>query len=189
MTDIAQLLEVTNLVTGLATLVIVIVVAREIARYGLGFPRVGALLIAFFLALVLDRAAAPDPLFGYSRGLDAATDVLVFLLLAALVFRSRVLARGLISTLVEARLRAEEYERARQDYSRLVQHRLANPLTAISGAASTLQRNDLDDALRAQLVKTILDGAERIEQLGLGPERQGIEERDLDALPRHADDT
>ncbi len=184
MPDIPHLLEVTNLVTGLATLAIAVLVVREIVRFRLGFPRVAVLLIVFFFALVLDRAAAPDPLFGYSRALDAATDVLVFLLLAALVLRARVLALGLLSTMDEARLRAEEYERARHDYSQLVQHRLANPLTAIYGAASTLQRSDLDESVRVQLVATILEGAERIEQLGLGPERQGSEERDLDAVPR-----
>lgn len=184
--SLPQLLEITNLIAAAATIVIGALVIREMARLRLGFPQLGTILVAFFFTLALDRAAAPDPLLSYSVELDAVTDLLLIALLGALLFRARGLAQGLIATVDEARLRAEEYERARYDYSQLVQHRLANPLTAVYGAAETLQRTDIDEATRKHLLATILEGAQRIEELGLGPERQGAEERELDATPKPA---
>lgn len=184
--SLPQLLEITNLIAAAATIVIGALVIREMARLRLGFPQLGMILVAFFFALALDRAAAPDPILSYSVELDAVTDLLLIALLGALLFRARGLAQGLIATVDEARLRAEEYERARHDYSQLVQHRLANPLTAVYGAAETLQRDDIDEATRKHLLATIVEGAQRIEELGLGPERRGVEERELDAIPRPA---
>jgi len=177
-------LEATNLVTAAATLLIAMLVARELLRLRRGFPPVALALTAFFLALAADRVAAPDPFLGYSVLADAVTDVALLLLLALLLTHARRLARSLLATLDEARWRGEEYARARHDYSQLVTHRIANPLAAIKGAAHTLERDDIPGTIRRELLQEILKAAERVEHLSLTPERAGDEERELNAIPR-----
>lgn len=66
---------------------------------------------------------------------------------------------------------AIEYRRASDDYRTLVDHRLANPLTVIEGAAQTLLDGKLalcDDDRRA-LLSSIIEQAERMETLSLSP--------------------
>jgi signal transduction histidine kinase len=70
-----------------------------------------------------------------------------------------------------------------------VRHRLANPITAISGSARLLHDvPDLDEGTRREFVAAILAQAERLEAVALepdaplAPEESGLRPRpDLDA--------
>jgi signal transduction histidine kinase len=84
----------------------------------------------------------------------------------------------------EARYRAFEYERARRDYTQIVRHRIANPLTIIKGATQTLDGRALDEATRHELRTAIIEAAERLEAISLEPIRRGREEYELDPVPR-----
>lgn len=85
---------------------------------------------------------------------------------------------------IETRL---EYTRATRDYKSLVDHRLANPLTVISGAAETLLALDavpLNPMQQTALLKLIRDEAHRIATVSLSPRTQSPEEACLDTVPR-----
>jgi signal transduction histidine kinase len=89
-------------------------------------------------------------------------------------------------TVDEARYRAAEYTRARYDYTQVVRHRIANPLTVIKGAAHTLDIGELDEEVRHTLRRAIIDAAQQLEEISLEPTRQGKEEYEFDAIPRPA---
>ena len=94
-------------------------------------------------------------------------------------------ADSLRAQAARARHCAEEYERALSDYTQLMRHRIANPLTAIRGSAQTLRDlPSLDDDTRTRLLEIIVEMAERIEQVSLEPRSVSVEERCLDAVPR-----
>lgn len=83
----------------------------------------------------------------------------------------------------EAAWRTAEYERALRDYSMLIRHRLATPLTAIRGAALTLNtRNDLPEPDRRALLDLIAEQGALLEQLALDPATKP-EEHELDPHP------
>lgn len=80
---------------------------------------------------------------------------------------------------------ADEYERATHHYGQLVRHRLANPLSVIRGNAQTLMELDgLGEECRAALLTGILEMAQRLERISLGPTIETSEELCFDAVPR-----
>jgi signal transduction histidine kinase len=140
-------------------------------------------MMIFFALRAIDRVAAPDPFLGYDKNVDAVTDIALIVVLVLLARYARRLARASLATLDEARFRAEEYERARHDYALLVDHRLANPLTVIKGAALTIQAKPEDPVLTEKLAGAIADAADVVANVSLSPQRQGVEEHELDAVP------
>ncbi|MBC7461955.1 MAG: hypothetical protein H7287_11385 [Thermoleophilia bacterium] len=69
-----------------------------------------------------------------------------------------------------ARRSAERYDAALSDYERLMRHRIANPLTVISGVATTLRdgpRVDLQQ--QQQLLDALMEQARVLEQVALEP--------------------
>lgn len=83
-----------------------------------------------------------------------------------------------------ARVAHAEYNRALVDYTQLVRHRIANPLTSVIGGIQTLLDLDLDEATRRELLESMLECARRVEQVSLHPDAIGPEEHELDARPR-----
>jgi signal transduction histidine kinase len=102
--------------------------------------------------------------------------------LLALVF---VRQRDIVPRLADrARRSAREYDRAREDYERLLRHRIANPLAAVHGIACTLRDHpDLPDASRVELVAALVESAEQLTAISLTPEPVSVEEHDLRAVP------
>lgn len=91
---------------------------------------------------------------------------------------------GLARAVQAARWQESEYEHALDHYVQLMRHRLANPLTAISGLARTLvEIPDLDDATRTEMLRTIDEQAQKLLQISLDPRRVGDEEHELSAEP------
>ena len=74
----------------------------------------------------------------------------------------------------------DEYRRALRDYTQLMRHRLANPLTTIISGISTLREMpDLDPETRDSLLEMMAEHAAELERVALYPVAQGAEERDL----------
>ena len=165
-----------NLIAGGIQIAIAIAVVVELFTMRRGLPRVAILLIAFFVVDGLVAINRPDPLLGYSSTLDAVlTGVDMFVLLGLLVYVRR-LVRGALQTVDEAKLQAREYERARRDYTRLLRHRIANPLMTIKGAAQTLRAKRGDEARREQLLDSIIEASTSLERISLEPRTKGAEE-------------
>jgi len=131
----------------------------------------------------------------WRANLDAALSIIVSLelfsniLLLAMLARAAQIADALALVIDHARYRATEYERARHDYTQVVTHRIANPLTVIKGAAQTLDSGTLDEETRHQLRLAIIEASERIEAISLAPEQAGEEEHELDAIPHLDNDS
>lgn len=79
-----------------------------------------------------------------------------------------------------------EYHRALRHYHDLVRHRIANPLLVICGMAETLRDiPDLDSETQEAMLQAIVDASVRLGSEALfDPQRHGIEEQELDAIPR-----
>jgi len=173
-----------NLVGGVTQIVIAIAVIFELIRIRRGLPRVAILLIGFFVADGLVAINRPDSLLGYSSTFDAVlTGVDMVVLLGLLVYVRR-LVRGALQTMDEAKLQAVEYERARRDYARLLRHRIANPLMTIGGAARTLRARRGDEVKREQLLESIIEASDDLEQVSLEPRPKSAEELELEPVPR-----
>lgn len=84
----------------------------------------------------------------------------------------------------DARRAAEEYRRALHDYTQLMRHRLANPLTAITAGITTMLELDLDAEVRRQLLTMMGDKAEELRQVILRPDVASPEERGLQPVPQ-----
>ncbi len=177
-----------NLVAGVTQIAIAVAVSYELIRLRRGFPPVALILIAFFLLDGLVALNRPDPLLGYSPNLDAVLIVIDLVVLLGLLFYVRRLVRGALQTVDEAELRAREYARARRDYTSLLRHRIANPLMTIEGAARTLRARRGDDARREQLLESIIEASENLERISLEPRVQGVEEIELEPVPRLEED-
>jgi len=173
-----------NLVAGVTQIAIAIAVIFELIRLRRGLPRVAILLIGFFVADGLVAINRPDSLFGYSSTFDAVFTGIDMVVLLGLLVYVRRLVRGALKTVDEAKLRAREYERARRDYASLVRHRIANPLMTIGGAARTLRAKRGDEAGREQLLESIIEASENLEQLSLEPRPKRAEETELEPAPR-----
>lgn len=172
-----------QLSVGLVEILLAIVVILELRRFGRRLPWL-VVLMAFFLVRGSERiyvainGSDPDSITTTVDG------VLVLVLLSMLVGLRRTVD-ALEHLDREARWREEEYSRALVDYRRLVRHRLANPLTAVTGAIETLEaRPDLEPELRADLLRSAHEAAERLQDVALGPELEGAEEVELTAQPR-----
>lgn len=85
----------------------------------------------------------------------------------------------------EAERTSAEYRRALRDYTQLTRHRLANPLTALTGGVATLIDLDgvLDAETRMQVLHAMRDTAERLERAVLHPELVSDEEVELRPVP------
>jgi signal transduction histidine kinase len=105
------------------------------------------------------------------------------IILLILANASRI-ASAIAFVVDEARYRAAEYERARYDYTQVVRHRIANPLTVIKGASQTLDIGELSEEMRHALRLAIFEAAQQLEAISLEPTRQGDEEHEFDAVPR-----
>jgi signal transduction histidine kinase len=173
-----------NLVAGGIQILVSLAVAVELIRLRRGFPPVALLLIVFFLVDGLVSINRPDRLLGYSPNMDAILTVIDAIVLVGLLWYARRLVRSALRTVDEAELRASEYARARRDYASLARHRMANPLMAIKGAAQTLEARRGDEDERRQLLDAIIEASDRLEEISLEPERRGLEERELEPVPR-----
>lgn len=172
-----------NLGLGAAEVLLGLIVIVQLRRFGRTLPWL-VVLMAFFLVRGGDRMyvafAGREPV-----SVTTVVDGAVILVLVLLLLGIRKTMRALELLDRDARVRQHEYARALLDYRQLVRHRLANPLTAISGAIATLEaRPDLEDAVRAQLLRTVREAAERLERVALEPDLAGAEEQGLDARPR-----
>lgn len=92
--------------------------------------------------------------------------------------------RGLVAREDAARLRAEEYDRARRHYTQVVRHRMMNPLTTIKGGAQTLLVDRaIDPVTQARILDAMIAACDELEHVSLEPERRDELEHDLDAVP------
>lgn len=84
-----------------------------------------------------------------------------------------------------ARVAAAEYRRALLDYTQLVRHRLANPLTALTAGVQTLRDldQDLDRETRLEILDAMIETAARLERTVLHPELETGVEGELRAVP------
>ncbi|MCW2921269.1 MAG: hypothetical protein JWL76_1143 [Thermoleophilia bacterium] len=74
----------------------------------------------------------------------------------------------------------DEYRRALRDYTQLMRHRLANPLTTIvSGIATLRERPDMEPDTRAALLDMMAEHASELERVALYPIVQRPEESNL----------
>jgi signal transduction histidine kinase len=168
---------------GLVEILLGIVVIFELRRFGRRLPWL-VVLMAFFLVRGADRiyvafhGSDPD-------SITTTVDGLLVLVLIFMVVGLRRTVEALEHLDEEARWRQQEYNRALVDFRRLIRHRLANPLTAVTGALETLEaRPDIEPELRADLLRAAHEAAERLQDVALGPEIEGAEELELTARPR-----
>lgn len=84
-----------------------------------------------------------------------------------------------------ARIAAAEYRRALLDYTQLVRHRLANPLTALTAGVQTLRDLDLvlDRDTRLEILDAMIETASRLERAVLHPEIDTGVEGELRPVP------
>lgn len=76
-----------------------------------------------------------------------------------------------------------EYLRALRDYTQLMRHRLANPLTSITAGIATLRELDtLDADARDALLTSMAEQAQELERVALYPIRSTEVERPLDPV-------
>lgn len=175
-----QLLELSLglLYMGLVAVLAMAMRGKHLAR---AFPWLVVLIVFFALRaaerflVVLEIPMSIMPMLLHSAS------VLALLLL---VVGSRRLAEALHASKEQAEHSAREYERALHDYTRVMRHRLANPLTAIRGGVTTLREVDLPEQDRRRLLQAIDEQARELESVALHPERAGVEEHELDAVPR-----
>ena len=155
---------------------------RYLPRFGRELPWL-ALLSIYFAARAVRRALSIAHGTVSESRIDLSTDLLLAGVLVGLLFSADRMIRGFAASRDEATYRAQEYERARRDYTQVVRHRIANPLTVILGAAETLQAQLADPATTAALLQAVKDSAVQIQEASLEPQRGGVEEHDLDAIP------
>lgn len=83
-----------------------------------------------------------------------------------------------------------EYRRALRDYTQLMRHRLANPLTTIvSGIATLREMPDMDPSTRAELLEMMAGHAAELERVALYPVVMRTEESDLVPMVADSDDS
>jgi signal transduction histidine kinase len=93
---------------------------------------------------------------------------------------------ALEQTTEPVRAAAAEYRRALLDYNQLVRHRIANPLTAISGGIKTLLDRELDRTTQRELLTAMFEKAQELEHVALDPAVIRAEEANLAPAPRRA---
>jgi len=173
-----------NLFAGITQIAIAIAVVLELIRLRRGVPRVALFLVVFFVVDGLVAINRPDSLLWSSATLNSVLILIDMFVLLGLLFFVQRLVRGALQTVDEAKLRANEYERARGDYARLLRHRIANPLMTIGGAARTLRAKRGDEERREQLLESIIEASEHLERISLEPRSNSAEESGLEPAPR-----
>jgi signal transduction histidine kinase len=161
--------------------VLVVVVVRELGRYGRAFPWLVA-LTAFFALRGAMRIYA-----GFEGSVPEAVaipvDLLLIVVVILLVLGLDQTARGMRLAEDEALYREEEYARALTDYRRLARHRLANPLTAVRTGIAALRSLDLDASQRKRVLEALERETRRLEEVALEPQPLSPEERGLKPRP------
>ena len=152
MSTLPELLEATNLVAAAAALLIALLVARELWRMQLGSPPVAVALIGFFAVLAVDRSL-PRPVPWLQRRTGRGDRRRPHR--AARPARSRTLGASRAecsppSTHPDS-ANASTHAPSTMHTTRATPHR--EPLSAIKVAAHTLERTDLNDATREQLIQ------------------------------------
>jgi signal transduction histidine kinase len=174
-------------VTGLLAAIMVLLTGR---RIGLPHPRYALALAAFLGLHGLGHVllVANHQLHVLPRGIDMALaltfDVAAAGMLAYLLWSAYRVAARVTSSIDEATMRAEEYERARRDYVALMRHRIANPLTVLRGGAQTmLSLDQLPTATRHELLEAMLEAASSLESASADAELRDDTERELRPAP------
>jgi signal transduction histidine kinase len=149
-------------------------------------------LAGFFVLRGMTRLATA---LGYTDSriaqldLGQLLDVLLIVALVAIMLTIERVLRGVADVEDSARMRADEYARAKRHYTQVVRHRMMNPIAAIRGSALTLRDAPrLEDSTRVELLDAIVGGCDQLEHVSLVPERRDELERDLDAVPRVSTD-
>jgi signal transduction histidine kinase len=171
-----------NVVVGVLQLSLALLVMRHLGRFGRAFPWLAALMIYFALR-GLDRIAVAFFDEG-AQVFDAATDVVLVVVIVLLIVGIERTVSGLKLALDSAELRESEYERALADYRILARHRLANPITAIVGGLATLRdMPELDRQAREEVLAGMEEAARELGQVSLDPRPEAPEERTLRPRP------
>ncbi len=181
-----SILDYADLILAALNAVVVIVIVLQMRRLDLHLSLPTAALLTFFLLRVAARLIDAPQLASHATGtLEQIVDVLSIALIVYLLTLTRRLVEAIRAQRDLARLRAEEYERARSHYTQVVRHRTMNPITVISGTLGTLRdRPELDEATRRSLCDGALAAALELSEVILEPERRDELEHELDAQPR-----
>lgn len=140
-------------------------------------------LIAYFSVRALKRVLEIIDGKLHESAIDFFIDFILAGTLIALLLNSDNMIRGFQAIRDLASYRAAEYERAHRQYTQLVRHRIANPLTVILGSVQTLQQKQTSPEIEQELLANITTAALEIQDVSLAPQTQSDEERELDAIP------
>ena len=179
-----------NFATGLAELAMVVLILWESRALGRNRPKLLWGLCAFFAIDAVIPITRSELLWHRTEHFGIATtlDIAVLAILVIVIANARKLTHAAMATVSLARFRADEYDRARHDYTQVVRHRVMNPVTVILGAAETLRCGAIkNDELAQSLLAAIIESAQVIQDEALVPERRDHLERDLDAMPHLKD--
>lgn len=113
-------------------------------------------------------------------------DLVGMIVLGLAIWDMDRVARSVRREIAASRAEAAEYDRARRDYEQLMRHRIANPLTVVSGGIETLRTygERLDAGTRALLLDDISEALARLDLVEVTPTPVSVEEHCLDAVPR-----
>jgi signal transduction histidine kinase len=173
--------EVLSLVIGSLQLALAFVVGVRLGRYIRPFPWLAALTLFFGIrgAMRIYASFAGEA----PESVALPVDLLLLAALVLLIVGIERTGRGLVLAENAALYREQEYRRALTDYRRLARHRLANPLSVIRGGVIALRTLELTPAEREQLLDSIEQESERLENVALEPDPTGPEERLLRPRP------
>lgn len=168
--------------SALASFLLATVLVRQALRLGLSEAPRTVLALACFL--ILSGASwLIEPRLGHQSHVVQILNLAMTAALVLLVLRARVIVMAMIA----ARRRADqghlEYTRALRDYERLMAHRIANPLSVISGAAETLRIVEPSSQEHEQLLDLIVEATKRLECASTRPAPESVEELVLHPAP------
>jgi signal transduction histidine kinase len=117
--------------------------------------------------------------------LATSLDLIGIVVLGLAIWDMDRMARSVRRDLQQSKREAREYERARLDYEQLMRHRIANPLTVVSGGIATLREygDNIAPETRALLLDDIAEALERLELVETVTTPVSVEELCLDAVP------
>lgn len=176
--------EILSLVVALLDIGLALALLPQLGRFGRAFPWLAVLMVYFGLR------GAERLFFAFtnheSETANLVSDAVLVVVLVLLAVGLRRTVTGLGMAVDEARLRAQEYERALRDYRQLVRHRLANPLMQVRGSVLTLRARyrQLPPEAQERLLTVLDEATERLERVALDPEELGAEEHGLSPTPR-----
>jgi signal transduction histidine kinase len=177
--------DILDLIAAALLAALTVLLLRALPRFGRRLPWLVALM-AYCAARAVARTY--DALGGSDQSAFwVVSDGFSVLALVLLVLGLERTVRALSTAEVDAQRREDEYAHALADYRALARHRLANPLTAVRGAVSTLRsRPELDRDLQLQLLELVDEQVGRLEHVVLEPEATEPEERPLRPRPNPA---